>query len=87
MPTHKLPAKLVWYVEMHGDKAHTELQTFLAGLTGHAGFISAELLTSPAQPGLMLAASRWVSVVPDISVPAQAKSWVFEVVEEERFSL
>lgn len=70
----------VWYVELKGEAAQERLARFLEVLPGQAGFRGAELLVSPAQPGLALLASRWAGELPDLSVPDGAKHWTFTVV-------
>ncbi|THF70765.1 hypothetical protein E7T06_06280 [Deinococcus sp. Arct2-2] len=57
------------------------LVAHLDTLQAQPGFVGAELLTSPAQPGLVLIASRWTCPAPQLPLPAGAKSWVFEVQE------
>lgn len=70
----------VWYVELKGPEATRILERWLEQLPGQAGFQGAELLVSPAQPGLALIASRWESAAPRMGVPEEAKHWTFEVV-------
>ncbi|ANE44667.1 hypothetical protein SU48_00485 [Deinococcus puniceus] len=57
------------------------LSAHLNLLQTQPGFVGAELLVSPAQPGLLLIASRWACPAPQLALPAGAKSWVFEVQE------
>lgn len=72
----------VQYVEAH-DKGDgltaAALHAHLNTLQAQPGFLSAELLVSPAQPGLLLIASRWACPAPQLALPAGAKAWVFEV--------
>ena len=70
----------VWYIELRGEEAVGVLSGVLERLPGLPGFQGAELLTSPAQPGLALIASRWAGEVPDLPLPAGAKHWAFEVI-------
>lgn len=74
--------KKVHYAEARGDGAGALLREFLRSLPTFPGFLDAELLGSPDQPGLYLVASRWVGDVPELKVPDGAKSWSFEVLEE-----
>lgn len=69
----------VWYVELRGPDAARVLGDWLDELPRHPGFSGAELLVSPAQPGLALIASRWESAAPRLKVPEGAKHWTFEV--------
>lgn len=75
----------VHYIEGRVTPASDELQLrlsdLMAGLGHLPGFLSADLLVSPAQPGLYLLASRWAGEVPALEVPAGCKSWVFLVAE------
>lgn len=71
----------VWYVELKGEAAQKRLARFLELLPGQVGFRGAELLVSPAQPGLALLASRWAGELPDLPVPDGAKHWTFTVME------
>lgn len=71
---------LVWYIEIKGDDAVGVLSRVLERLPGLPGFQGAELLTSAAQPGLALVASRWAGEIPDLPLPAGAKHWAFQVV-------
>ncbi|CAM3553949.1 antibiotic biosynthesis monooxygenase family protein [Deinococcus frigens] len=75
-------SKKVHYAEARGDWAETLLRGFLASLPAHSGFLSAELLGSPGQPGLYLVASRWATEVPELGVPDGVKAWSFEVLAE-----
>ena len=70
----------VWYVELRGVNAIRALRDCLDVLPTLPGFQGAELLTSPAQPGLALIASRWAGDIPDLPLPAGAKHWAFQVV-------
>ncbi|MFK7602762.1 antibiotic biosynthesis monooxygenase family protein [Deinococcus sp. SM5_A1] len=76
------PTKRVHYAEARGDGAEALLRGFLAGLPARSGFLGAELLGSPGQPGLYLVASRWATEVPELSVPDGVKAWSFEVLAE-----
>ena len=74
----------VQYVEArdNGDGlTATALSAHLHTLQAQPGFLGAELLASPAQPGLLLIASRWACPAPQLALPAGARSWVFEVQE------
>lgn len=74
----------VQYVEARDDEGGqtaAALSAHLDTLQAQPGFLGAELLVSPAQPGLMLIASRWATLAPELPLPAGAKSWVFEVQE------
>lgn len=71
----------VWYVELRGPEAIIRLRDFLDALPAQAGFRGAELLTSPAQPELVLIASRWQDEPPALHVPDGAKHWVFTVLD------
>ncbi|WP_034413498.1 antibiotic biosynthesis monooxygenase family protein [Deinococcus marmoris] len=70
------------YAEARGDGAEALLRGFLGGLLNCPGFLGAELLGSPGQPGLYLVASRWATEVPELSVPGGVKAWSFEVLTE-----
>ncbi|OLV19814.1 hypothetical protein BOO71_0001807 [Deinococcus marmoris] len=70
------------YAEARGDNAETLLREFLGSLPARSGFLGAELLGSPEQPGLYLVASRWAAEVPELSVPDGVKAWSFEVLAE-----
>lgn len=75
-----LPAPLhVHYAEAKDEAAGRELTAWLDTLPGQPGFLGAELLVSPAQPGLALVASRWAGEVPLLAVPEGVRAWVFEV--------
>lgn len=75
-------AATVWYVELRGDEAEHTLRRWLEQLPGQPGFAGAELLSSPAQPGLALLASRWAGVPPQLTLPPEAKHWTFRVLEQ-----
>ncbi|MDV6375693.1 antibiotic biosynthesis monooxygenase family protein [Deinococcus arenicola] len=72
----------VHYAEARGDGAEALLREFLRSLPVHPGFLGAELLGSPQQPGLYLVASRWAGNVPEVEVPDGVKAWSFAVLEE-----
>ncbi|MPY67106.1 hypothetical protein F8S09_10445 [Deinococcus sp. SDU3-2] len=69
----------VHYAEARGEQAGRALAAWLDTLPGQPGFLGAELLTSPAQPGLALVASRWTGEVPPLTVPDGVRAWAFEV--------
>ncbi|EYB69432.1 hypothetical protein DEIPH_ctg008orf0171 [Deinococcus phoenicis] len=71
----------VHYAEARGEQAESELHAFLNALPGLPGFLGAELLVSPAQPGLALVASRWAEKVPPLPLPHGTRAWVFEVLD------
>lgn len=71
----------VHYAEARGENAEADLRAFLKALPALPGFVGAELLVSPAQPGLVLVASRWEGTVPPLSLPGGVRAWVFEVLE------
>ena len=73
--------KTVGYVELRGEEAIPTLRQWLEQLPGQPGFAGAELLDSPAQPGLALLASRWTGALPELTPPAGAKHWTFRVLE------
>lgn len=75
------PALHVHYAEARGDGAEEILRAFLGTLPGRPGFLGAELLASPAQPGLALVASRWSGEVPPLTLPDGVRAWEFEVLE------
>lgn len=72
----------VHYAEARGDGAEGVLRGFLADLPAYNGFLGAELMGSPGQPGLYLVASRWAAEVPELRVPGGVKAWSFEVLAE-----
>lgn len=74
----------VHYAEGRGDDALPTLREFLDSLGSHSGLLSAELLASPAQPGLYLVMSRWEGDVPPLTLPGGVRGWAFEVTEERR---
>ncbi|BDP43203.1 hypothetical protein DAETH_31720 [Deinococcus aetherius] len=80
MSAAKAPLR-VHYAEARGDAARAGMEALLAALPAQPGFLGAELLHSPAQPGLVLVASRWAGEVPALPLPAGARAWVFEVLE------
>lgn len=73
------PPLRVHYAEARGEAAERDLGALLAALPDLPGFLGAELLISPAQPGLALVASRWSGEVPPLPLPGGARAWVFEV--------
>ena len=75
-----MPTGRVWYIELKGEEAVPLLTRLLDSLPTQPGFQGAELLTSPAQPGLALIASRWAGELPALPLPPGAKHWAFEVV-------
>lgn len=75
-------SRTVHYAEARGDGAEALLRGFLKNLPAHPGFLGAQLLGSPGQPGLYLVASRWAAAVPDLNVPDGVKAWSFEVLAE-----
>lgn len=77
------PAARVHYAEARGDGAADMLRAFLGALPGLPGFLGAELLVSPEQPGLALVASRWAGEVPPLTLPPGVRAWVFEVRESQ----
>lgn len=74
-----MDASCVWYIELTGAAALATLAAFLDKLPSQPGFLGAELQVSPSQPGLALIASRWQGQKPELSAPAGAKHWVFEI--------
>lgn len=73
-------AHSVHYAELRGEDAERRLHAYLRALSPHPELRGAELLLSPAQPGLALVASRWAHAVPaDLPLPAGARAWTFEV--------
>ena len=73
---------VVWYIELRGEEAEATLRHWLEQLPGQPGFAGAELLDSPAQPGLALLASRWNGPPPELTPPAGAKHWTFRVLAQ-----
>lgn len=71
------------YTEVRGDQAEDDLRAFLNALPAQPGFLGAELLVSPAQPGLALVASRWSGEAPPLPLPGGTRAWVFEVLETQ----
>ena len=63
------------------DNVYQRLSDLMAGLGHLPGFLGADLLTSPAQPGLCLLESRWAGAVPALDIPAGCKAWAFDVAE------
>ena len=80
-PPRRVHPLRVHYAEARGDAARRELEAFLAALPALPGFVGAELLVSPDQPGLVLVASRWAGEVPALPLPPGARAWVFEVLD------
>lgn len=80
-PDHAARPLRVQYAEARGEAAESALAAFLRALPGLPGFLGAELLVSPGQPGLALVASRWSGEVPPLPLPDGARAWVFEVRE------
>jgi hypothetical protein len=75
------PALRVHYAEAKGDTAERDLRAFLNALPALPGFLGAELLVSPRQPGLALVASRWSGEVPPLPLLDGLRVWDFEVLE------
>ncbi len=71
----------VHYAEARGEHAGTALRAFLQAIAVLPGFLGAELLSSPEQPGLYLVASRWSGPVPPLNVPEGARAWTFTVLD------
>jgi heme-degrading monooxygenase HmoA len=71
----------VHYAEARGEHAGTALRGFLHHLPALPGFLGAELLSSPEQPGLYLVASRWAGPVPPLDLPAGTRAWTFTVLD------
>lgn len=69
----------VHYAEAKGEQAGRDLVAWLDTLPGQPGFLGAELLVSPEQPGLALVASRWAGEGPLRKVPEGVRAWAFEV--------
>ncbi len=69
----------VHYVEGHGQEARAGLARLLATLGGRPGFLSADLLGSPAQADLCLLESRWSGEPPALELPPGCKGWTFVV--------
>ncbi len=73
------------YIEGQATPAEPDVQQrlsdLMAGLGHLPGFLSADLLSSPAQPELVLMESRWAGDVPALDIPAGCKSWAFTVTE------
>lgn len=94
MPVALTPV-CVWYVELRnaaqdmpdGEAAAVAtLRRWLADLPTQPGYtqagcLGAELLVSPAQPGLALVTSRWQSDPPEWPLPQAARGWRFRVVD------
>ncbi|WP_245872880.1 antibiotic biosynthesis monooxygenase family protein [Deinococcus planocerae] len=75
------PPLRVHYAEVRGEGAREQMEAFLAALPALPGFVGAELLGSPGQPGLVLVASRWAGEVPALPLPAGARGWEFGVLD------
>ena len=75
----------VHYIEGKATTSDPDVQQrlsdLMAGLGHLPGFLGADLLSSPAQPELVLLESRWAGAVPALGVPAGCKSWAFTVTE------
>lgn len=69
----------VHYAEARDEAAGRALTAWLETLPGQPGFWGAELLASPAQPGLLLVASRWADGARPPAVPPGVRAWEFEV--------
>ena len=73
------------YIEGKATTADPDVQQrlsdLMAGLGHLPGFLGADLLSSPAQPGLVLLESRWAGAVPAFEVPPGCASWAFTVTE------
>ncbi|GGJ73065.1 hypothetical protein [Deinococcus aquiradiocola] len=75
----------VHYIEGHSDRCGPDitlrLSDLMAGLGHLPGFVGADLLCSPDQPGLCLLESRWQGDVPPLEVPVGCRAWAFTVTE------
>lgn len=80
-PPHPLQVQYVEARDNGDGLTAAALSAHLETLQTQPGFLGAELLVSPAQPGLLLIASRWAEPAPELPLPVGAKSWVFEVQE------
>ncbi|ASN79918.1 MULTISPECIES: hypothetical protein [Deinococcus] len=78
-PPRAATPDFVHYAELKGEDALARLDAWAATLSAQPGFSGAEVLTSPAQPGLALVASRWTAPVPPLALPDGVKAWVFVV--------
>ena len=76
-----MPPLRVHYAEARNDTARRGMEAFLAALPDLPGFLGAELLISPEQPGLVLVASRWAGELPTLPLPPGARAWAFEVLD------
>lgn len=74
----------VHYAELRGEGARAALLGWMEALGTHPGCLGAELLSSPAQPGLFLVMSRWTQEPPALSLPTGARQWTFLVEVEAR---
>lgn len=74
---------VVWYVESKGKGEHEGLRQHFEQLVSQRGFLGAEWLSSPQQPGLALVASRWQGQPPSLPLAEGLRGWCF-VVEERR---
>jgi hypothetical protein len=80
---------LVHYIEgrasresgAQGGDMQQRLSDVMAGLGHLPGFLGADLLCSPLQPGLYLLESRWAELVPDFEIPVGCRAWAFTVTE------
>jgi|GEM_PF-2291034 len=69
----------VLFVEGHGERVSAALRDLLSAVAGMPGCLGAEVLASPAQPGVTLLQARWPHDPPSVPIPAGARSWVFRV--------
>ncbi|MFC6592005.1 antibiotic biosynthesis monooxygenase family protein [Deinococcus lacus] len=68
----------IHYAELRGPGQWQRLSEYADLLRQLPGFLGAELLQSPEQPGLALLASRWQQR-PTLPPLPGAKAWSFEV--------
>jgi hypothetical protein len=64
-----------------GPDVQQRLSDVMAGLGHLPGFLGADLLCSPLQPGLYLLESRWAEQVPEFEIPVGCRAWAFTVTE------